>query len=217
MNSATPQALSPERGGSTKDRLITAGLRLFAKQGFRATTVGEIEAAAGLQPRRGALYRHFPSKEALLEAAVRRHLESVHGGRDWILRSPIGDPHTEALMLGRFVLDELVAERDIVDVFEQEGDRVAELRDLFRAQISDTSYKAMAEILRRWIGPESRTRSDLDALAVLLLGSLINVHRSTWTFGGPPLGLDDDRVLSAWADQCMALADAARAQSTDAG
>jgi len=217
MRDATPQVRSLGLGGSTKDRLIAAGLRLFAEQGFRATTVGEIESAAGLQPRRGALYRHFPSKEALLEAAVQRHLDSVRGGRDWILRSPTGDPHTEAVMLGRFVLDELAAERDIVDVFEQEGDRIPELRDLFRERISDTGYKVMADVLRRWIGPSGASHGDLDALAVLLLGSLVNVHRSTCTFGGPPLGLDDDRVLSAWADQCVALVDAARAWPTDTG
>src|SRR5690348_7783062 len=55
----------------TKQRLLEAGVRLFAANGFRETTVGEIEAAAGLEPRRGALYRHFESKEALLDAACR--------------------------------------------------------------------------------------------------------------------------------------------------
>ena len=49
-------------------------MRLFAAQGFRGTTVGEIEAAAGLAPRAGGLYKHFRSKEEVLEAGIDRHL-----------------------------------------------------------------------------------------------------------------------------------------------
>ena len=45
--------------GSTRQRLLDEGMRLFAERGFRATGVGDIEAAAGLQPRRGALYKHL--------------------------------------------------------------------------------------------------------------------------------------------------------------
>jgi AcrR family transcriptional regulator len=186
--------------GSTKDRLVTEGLRLFAAQGFRATTVGEIESAAGLQPRRGALYRHFASKEELLSEAVRRHVEAVREGRDWMLTLPAGDVRTEALILGRFVLDELARERQIVDVFEQEGGRLTELRDLFRQRISDASYQAMTEMLRRWGGSGD---ADLDAYGVLVLGALVNVHRSTWTFGGPPRGFDEERMLAGWADLCV--------------
>ncbi len=55
-------------------------MRLFAERGFRATSVGDIEGAVGLVPRRGALYKHFPSKQALLEAAVRAHLDSAAAG-----------------------------------------------------------------------------------------------------------------------------------------
>jgi AcrR family transcriptional regulator len=198
-------------GGSTRDRLVTEGLRLFAAQGFRATTVGEIESAAGLQPRRGALYRHFESKEALLSEAVRRHVEAVREGRDWLLTLPAGDVRTEALILGRFVLDELARERQLVDVFEREGERLGDLRDQFRERISDPSYQAMADLLSRWIGRGVRhdDHRELDALGVLVLGALVNVHRSAWTFGGQPAGLPEDRLLAAWADLCIDVVTAA--------
>lgn len=65
---------------STSDRLLVAGMELFAERGFRATTVGDIEAAVGLAPRRGALYKHFASKQALLEAAVRSHIDAAAAG-----------------------------------------------------------------------------------------------------------------------------------------
>ncbi|OZM72604.1 hypothetical protein CFN78_13245 [Amycolatopsis antarctica] len=191
----------------TSERLIAEGLRLFAERGFRATTVGEIEAAAGLQPRRGALYRHFPTKDALLEAAVRRHLEAVRDGRDRFVELPVGDVRSEALALGRFMLDELAAERLIIDILEREGDRIAALRDLFRERVSDGAYLAMAELLRRWSGPHLRPGVDLEATAVLTLGSLVNFYRSTVTLGARPLRIDVERMLSAWSEYIAALVD----------
>jgi hypothetical protein len=104
------------------------------------------------------------------------------------------------------VFDELARERQIVDVFEQEGDRLSDLRDLFRERISDTSYRAMTALLRRWLGDaEPRPDTDLEALGVLILGSLVNVHRSAWTFGGQPADLPEDRILTTWADLCVTL------------
>src|SRR5690349_17475077 len=54
----------------TRERILDAAVELFGRQGYTRTSVGEIEAAAGLVPRSGGLYKHFPSKRALLEAAV---------------------------------------------------------------------------------------------------------------------------------------------------
>ena len=46
---------------NTRDRLKEAALPLFAERGYAATSIAAIEAAAGLAPRAGAFYRHFPS------------------------------------------------------------------------------------------------------------------------------------------------------------
>jgi AcrR family transcriptional regulator len=55
---------------TTRERILEAALRLFADQGFKATTVKQIELAAGLSGGAGGLYRHFSSKQELLEATV---------------------------------------------------------------------------------------------------------------------------------------------------
>src|SRR3954447_13378526 len=60
---------------STRERIVVEALRLFADRGYAATSVAEIEAAAGLSPGAGGLYRHFPSKQEVLAAAVREHIE----------------------------------------------------------------------------------------------------------------------------------------------
>ena len=50
---------------STKQRILTCAVNLFAKKGFTETTIRELAVAAGLKG--GSIYNHFPSKNAILE------------------------------------------------------------------------------------------------------------------------------------------------------
>ena len=67
---------------STRERLIDEAMRLFGEQGYRATSVAQIEEAAGLTPGSGGLYHHFRSKELLLEAGIERHANRLRALRD---------------------------------------------------------------------------------------------------------------------------------------
>lgn len=42
---------------------------------------------------------------------------------------------------------------------------------------------------------------------MLIIGTLINFRRSTWTLGVPPLGLDDDRIIAAFVAVVNAVID----------
>jgi AcrR family transcriptional regulator len=55
-----------ERTEATRGRLITTARRLFAAQGFAATSTEQILGEAAVS--RGALYHHFPSKTDLFQA-----------------------------------------------------------------------------------------------------------------------------------------------------
>lgn len=192
--------------GSTRDRLIAAGIRLFAERGFRATTVGDIESGAGLQPRRGALYHYFPSKQALLEAAIQTHLVSIEHVRQRLETMPGADLRGEVLAVGRWFLRELDAQRYLTAIIEKEGDRLPEIRELIGERIIETGHRAVEDALRRWVGTNSGV--DLPAAAVVLVAPLVNLRRAAWTYGRPPLGLDDERLLSTWADMFAHMAGA---------
>jgi AcrR family transcriptional regulator len=56
-----------ERTEATRGRLIAAARRLFAEQGFAATSTEQILSETAVS--RGALYHHFPSKTDLFQAA----------------------------------------------------------------------------------------------------------------------------------------------------
>jgi len=211
MISALPAGLE----GSTRDRLLAAGIRLFAQRGFRDTTVGDIESAAGLQPRRGALYHYFPTKQALLEAAVETHLVTIEAGLRDMDELPGIDLRTEAMLMGRWFLAELDSEQYLVRLLEQDGDRVPEIRDLIRERIIDAGHRRVEALLRRRLGNAS-SNIDTAVVATLIIGPLSNHRRVSWTYGAPPLGIDDDRLLTTWVQSLVTLVEAVRASVREA-
>jgi AcrR family transcriptional regulator len=63
-------AKQAERREASREAITGAAQRLFAEHGFAAVTVDAIAQAAGLA--KGAVYHHFPSKEAIFEAVFER-------------------------------------------------------------------------------------------------------------------------------------------------
>ncbi len=64
--------LSAARRSARRSQILDAALRCFAEVGFSAATMADIAAAAGLSA--ANLYRHFASKDELVEAiALDRH------------------------------------------------------------------------------------------------------------------------------------------------
>jgi AcrR family transcriptional regulator len=59
-------AKQAERRAATSEAILTEARRLFGTQGFAATTVDDIAAAAGVA--KGAVYHHFKTKEVVFEA-----------------------------------------------------------------------------------------------------------------------------------------------------
>lgn len=192
----------------TRQRLLDAGLRLFAERGFDATSVGDIEAAVGLQPRRGALYKHFPSKQALLEAAVHAHLEDAGTVATQIAGLDLSTAldanplllRPMIMALGRWFLDEMDRLEDLTRVFEHDAHRLASLTAVVKTNLVDLSYRSATTFLRA-IKPDAE---DPEALAVIILGSLVAVRRTAWTYLSSPLEISDDRVLSIWTTHTLA-------------
>jgi len=63
-------ATQAERREATREAIVTAATTLFGDSGFDATIIDEIAAAAGVA--KGAVYYHFPNKEAVFEAVLQR-------------------------------------------------------------------------------------------------------------------------------------------------
>jgi TetR/AcrR family transcriptional repressor of nem operon len=64
-----------EQKQRSHEEILRSATRLFRSRGINAASVGEVMRGAGLTV--GGFYAHFPSKEALLEEALRRALGSM--------------------------------------------------------------------------------------------------------------------------------------------
>ena len=191
---------------TTRERLLESGLRLFAEKGFRGTTVGEVEASAGLVPRSGALYKHFGSKKELLSAVVERHLLELQTVGRIVDLMPLGDLRAELTLLARWVIREVDRQRELMLVFEKEGDDLRDLRDRFY-EVGDLSYRVAVDYVRRLVKDAPHLqRVDPEALAAIAMNALVNHRRCEWTFQRKPLELDDERMVAGLVDVLMRLA-----------
>lgn len=85
---------------------------------------------------------------------------------------------------------------DLTRVLEHEGGRLEELVGAVKEAIVDLSYRTAAAVVAT-IRP---TAIDPEATAILILGPLVALRRTAWTFGSAPLGVEDERMLAAWTD-----------------
>jgi AcrR family transcriptional regulator len=63
------------RGQATREHIVDVATDLFATAGFDGTSIDTVMRTAGVS--KGALYHHFPGKEALFEAVLDRVTERV--------------------------------------------------------------------------------------------------------------------------------------------
>ena len=161
------------RGAATRDRIVQSAAELMYVDGVNATTLDDVRAAAGAS--KSQLYRHFPDKEALIQAVIALRGEQVlarETGRLASLRSFSG------LIRWRDALVEVSAQRSgaygcalgsmASELADSDEHARASLAGLFRAW-----EELLAAGLRRMqadgaLGPDA----DPDRLAVGLMAAL---------------------------------------------
>ena len=111
----------------TKQRILDTAERLFAEQGYDATSLRHIIAEAGVNL--AAVHYHFGSKEDLLAGLVLRKIGPVNDARlamlDEAERASAGSPSVEAI-LRAFLLPTATTAADNPDFVKLMGRLVAE-------------------------------------------------------------------------------------------
>ncbi|HYN96775.1 MAG TPA: TetR/AcrR family transcriptional regulator [Pilimelia sp.] len=214
---------STDKAGATRDRLIDAAMGLFAERGYRNTTVGDIEAKAGLAPRSGALYQYFGSKEDLLRAGIDKRigqLEEVHSVMDLL---PLADLRSEIIMLGRWSQQDFTRREWWHRLVRQEGDLFPGLKDEIREAVHDAPYRQVSRWIRQMAEDAGVTDLDIDVLAMIIVGSMGHFRMVESIYGKKALGIDDARFLDGWVEACLGIfehyrldsrGDSARARAT---
>ena len=182
---------------STRERLVNEAMRLFSAKGFEATSVSQIEAAAGLAAGSGALYHHFKSKEALLDAGIDRQLDRRQAMRDIrALFAGLGDLHAELTVLGRYLLTVIDEEIELL--------QIAARTPAGRSSRLDTAYAALVDGLNAELGDwiaawaPAMAEEDRDVVAALAVNALLGPRVATSLFNQSVPRVPDDRYLSEW-------------------
>ena len=162
----------------TRDRLVTEAMRLFGEQGYQATSITQIEAAAGLAPGSGALYHHFKSKEALLEAGIDRQLDRRRAMHDIrTLFAGLGDLRIELTMLGRYVLTVLDEETQLLQIAARTPpDQSPRLNNAYAALVDGLSAE-VADWIKGWAPKISK--HDATAIAAVGVDALLGRRATT--------------------------------------
>lgn len=191
--SAEPQPARP-----TRERIIEGALELFAEQGYEATTVGQIERTAGLAPRSGALYKHFASKRAVIDAAISERLADIDAIGERLELQPLGDLRAELTLIARITLAELERERNLSRIVMKDGDRFPELADAFSEAIVRRGHLAAEEWVRQRAAELPEPIADPEALAQVMTDALVGYALQGHFLGERAVGVGSERVVEAW-------------------
>ena len=124
-----------ERSERSRTLIMTAALRLFSSQGYRATSVREIAESAGVST--GNLYHHFADKEAILKALLNQYFTASMADDFPLNRAIRSGAFPENLeRIGVAVRDIVIQWKDhirlmYVDVIEFEGHNIARMYEQF--------------------------------------------------------------------------------------
>jgi len=105
--------------------------------------------------------------------------------------------------LGRWFLMQMDQLEGLTRVCEHDAARLAPMLDELREQMVDLSYATAA----RLIGAARPDTPDVEALSIVILAPLVALRRTAWTFGKPPLSVDDERFLRVWSRHTAAALD----------
>jgi AcrR family transcriptional regulator len=186
---------------------MSAAMALFAERGFDGTSVGEIERAAGLAARSGALYQYFKGgKEELLRATIERELEAIDELGSVLDMLPLGDLQAELTLMARWNLASLERRSQLSRFVRRDAARLpTDLRETLYDRLVDQPYGLVVDWLRERL-PDTDRAPDLYPLALILVEPMGSYRSIRQTFGRVPDDIDDERFVAAWVQTALALA-----------
>jgi AcrR family transcriptional regulator len=174
---------------TTRERILDRSLELFARQGVAATTVVQIESAAGLSPGSGSFYRHFENKDAVLAAVIHREVTRASAERD----ARVGQPEPLDVTYRR-TLDELVRLQPLIEIAAREGRQRPGLLEPLQRVLAEDGARAESALLAERMERGEVAAGDAEAVASVAMFALVGHHLAEHVFGAP-IGADRERFV----------------------
>ena len=175
-------------GHSTRDRILTEALALFAKSGYGGTSMRDLARQVGI--RESSLYNHFPGKAAILEAIVEKHGPASSASR-------LEEPRYRALaskpveFCRRFAFDLVEQwsdprEHQFQKVITAERNRVPGIRVKFADQFYSREQAQMIDYFRGFVLAGLIETSDPREAARMFAAGLIYIRLEHYVMGADP-------------------------------
>ncbi|MFS3129593.1 TetR/AcrR family transcriptional regulator [Nocardioides sp. Bht2] len=183
-------------GLSRRDELLQIAGELFARKGFRNTTVRDIADAAGILS--GSLYHHFDSKETMVHELLDSFQTQLFIDYDAIENSELG-PRAKLEAVIRRSLEAIDRNHSEVAIFQNDAGYLQELDGFEYLTARNRRFRDLwTQLLREGI-EAGEIRADLDVeLGYRFLRDTVWVAVRWYRPGGP---LSGDEV----ADQYLAI------------
>lgn len=181
----------------TRDGIVGIAQKLFAEQGYKATSIAQISRAAGLSPSAGGLYRHFKTKELLLEAVVELALQRFNDStkRREATAGHLGSPLEELRANGGYILADIRKNIDLHMLVERELHDFEALQERVRTELLLPIIQGIEDWLVELMPQHSASRGKSRALAELAWNGL--AYRAIRADGG--IAISDEEYIDAWA------------------
>ncbi len=86
MSTTTPKSKAAAHSEAQRDRILCAAHRCFVESGFHAASMASIAKTAEISA--GLIYRYFDSKNAIILAIIKKHIDEVHADIQELRRFP---------------------------------------------------------------------------------------------------------------------------------
>jgi AcrR family transcriptional regulator len=188
---------------NTKDRILQAALKLFAEQGYQKTSIARIETEAGLVPRAGAFYRHFDSKETLLEEVARSYISETPERFALDKLADFGDTRSELIAIARNYEAASLRQQPYARLIEEV--RVLDLGGDLQNKLDADMMQALTAWIRTKPAANGLSNRQITALVISVIGGwlfyLSTLRRS------PGMESLRDTVLDEWATKWSSMLD----------
>ncbi len=166
----TETAARRGRPGHDQRAVLRVAVDLFNRQGYDATSVGDVARELGLT--KSAIYHHVPSKEHLLRSAIDEALDALTAALDEVAAADDVDPGERLRAAVRSSVTVLVAHLPAVTLLLRvHGNTPVEQAALARRRTID---QRLADMVRLAV-EEGVVRDDLDPLLISrLLFGMVN-------------------------------------------
>lgn len=173
MNARKQDRKFERRAEDRPDEVLDAALDLFLRDGFDATRVEDIAAAAGIS--KATVYLYFPSKQALLEGLIRRSMAPIPDAVGAAIGPLAGDP-ARALRGGLAILaDRLSDPRNaaIPMLVLREASRFPDLAEMYRREVLSKGTAIVGGIIRQGIASGVFRKVDPDLTIRSVIGPVM--------------------------------------------